>query len=1031
MVTEGFKRRLTAILSADVEGYTRLMREDEEATVRTITTYRTAISHLIQQHRGRVVDSPGDNILAEFTSVVDAVKCAVEIQRELAERNAELPQNRRMQFRIGLNLGDVLEEGERIYGDGVNIAARMETLADAGEICISGTVYDAVESKIGLEYEFLGEQEVKNLDRPVRAYRVISFPGAAAHRVVKAKRAVGRTWRNGIIATAIAVIAGAGLAVWQFYFRAPPVEVASVERMAFPLPDKPSIAVLPFTNMSGDPGQEYFSDGLSDQIITALSKVPNMFVIARHSTFTYKGKPVKVQKVAEDLGVRYVLEGSVQKTADRIRITAQLIDATNGRHLWAERYHRKLKDIFVVQDEITMEILKALQVELIGGEKARIIGRGTANLEAYEKCLQALNEFQRINKEGILLARQRAEEAIALDPQYPAAYRLAAWTHYNDARFGWSQSRSESFKRAVELAQKALELDDSEAGAHSLLGMIYLYKRQHERAIAEAERGVSISPNGAHYNAFLANILNFTGRPQEAIELSKKAMRLSPIYPAWFLYYLGMGYRLAGRYEEAIEALKRYRERDPEAIYSYTELAIVYSQLGRIEEARALVEELLEKNPKTCLENYAKTRFFKDHAELERELDALRKAGLPDKPPLPLPDKPSIAVLPFTNMSEDPKQEYFSDGITEEIITALSKVPQLFVIARHSTFTYKGKPVKVQQVGRELGVRYVLEGSVRRADDRVRITAQLVDASTGNHLWAERYDREVKDIFAVQDEITKKIITAMQVKLTVGEQARAAAKGTNNLEAYLKFLQAHEYILRLNIESNALGRQLAEEAIALDPEYASAYFALGRAHMMDVWLGSSKSPKQSMAKAIELLQKALVLDEAYAEAHGLLGYLYSMRREYDKAVALAEKAVALDPNSAECHYRLGKILVFDGRWEESIPEFKKAIRLNPIPPNMYLYSLGLSYGWTGQYEEAITWCKKAILQEPNSFWAHIMMTVIYSLSGREEEARAAAAEILRINPKFSLEKFAKVCTYKEKGDCDRFFGALGKAGLPD
>jgi TolB-like protein/class 3 adenylate cyclase/Flp pilus assembly protein TadD len=628
MSTEGFKRRLTAILSADVEGYSRLMREDEEATVRTITTYRTAVTHLIQQYRGRVVDSPGDNILAEFSSVVDAVNCAVEIQRELAERNVELPENRRMQFRIGINLGDVLEEGERIYGDGVNIAARMEGLAEGGGICISGTAYDAVETKLGLEYEYLGEQQVKNIPKPVRVYRVLSFPGAAAHRVVKAKRAVGRTWRNGIIAIAIALIAGAGLAIWQFYVRPPAVEVASVGRMAFPLPDKPSIAVLPFTNMSGDPEQEYFSDGLSDQIITALSKAPNLFVIARHSTFTYKGKPVKVQRVAEDLGVRYVLEGSIQKTADRIRITAQLVDATSGRHLWAERYDRKPKDVFVVQDEITMEILKALQVELTVGEKARIIGKGTTNLEAYEKCLQALNEFQRINKEGILLARQRAEEAIALDPHYPAAYRLVAWTHYNDARFGWSRSRSESFKRAVELAHKALELDDSEAGAHSLLGMIYLYKRQYERAIVEGERGVSISPNGAHYNAFLANILNFSGRPQEGIELTKKAMRLSPIYPAWFLYYLGMGYRQAGRYEEAIEALKRYRELDPEGVYSYTELAILYSQLGRIEEARALVGELLEKNPKSCLEDYAKTRFFKDHAELERELDALHKAGL-------------------------------------------------------------------------------------------------------------------------------------------------------------------------------------------------------------------------------------------------------------------------------------------------------------------------------------------------------------------------------------------------------------------
>jgi class 3 adenylate cyclase len=281
MTTGDLTRRLSAILSADVEGYSLLMREDEEATVHTLTAYRTAMTHLINQYRGRVVDSPGDNILAEFTSVVDAVNCAVEIQRELAERNAELPENRRMRFRIGINLGDVLEEGERIYGDGVNIAARMESLAEAGEICISGTVYDAAENKIGLEYEYLGEQEVKNIDKPVRAYRVLSFPGAAAHRVVKAKRAVGKTWRNVAVAIVAVLVVAAAVAVWKFYFRPPSIEPASVERMAFPLPDKPSIAILPFVNISEDPKQEYLADGISENIISALSKVPKLFVILR------------------------------------------------------------------------------------------------------------------------------------------------------------------------------------------------------------------------------------------------------------------------------------------------------------------------------------------------------------------------------------------------------------------------------------------------------------------------------------------------------------------------------------------------------------------------------------------------------------------------------------------------------------------------------------------------------------------------------------------------------------------------------
>ena len=356
-------------------------------------------------------------------------------------------------------------------------------------------------------------------------------------------------------------------------------------------------------------------------------------------------------------------------------------------------------------------------------------------------------------------------------------------------------------------------------------------------------------------------------------------------------------------------------------------------------------------------------------------------------------------------------------------------MPKLFVIARNSVFTYKGKPVKVNQVAEELGVRYVLEGSIRKAGDQIRITAQLIDALSGHHLWAERYDRNLKEIFAVQDELTKNIITALQVKLTEGEQVRSSAKGTNNLEAYLKYLQSMVTVRQFNIESNALAKQLAQEAIALDPEYAMAYRALSTAHQMDVWLGTSKSPKQSKAKAMELLQKAIELDPTYAEAHGHLGFVFSMMGEHDKAVAKAEQAVALNPNSAYAHMVLGHTLRFAGRHEEAIPEYKKAIRLNPMPPTNYLFGLGMAYSWTGQYEEAIKWCEKAVRQDPDSFLTRLMMTQVYSLSGREEEARAEAAEVLRINPKFSVDKWEKASTVKKKTEKERSMAALRKAGL--
>jgi adenylate cyclase len=1029
MAAEDFKRKLTAIFSADVAGYSRLMGDDEAATVRTLASYREVMASLIRQHRGRIVDSPGDNILAEFVSVVDAVQCAVAVQNELQARNAELPENRKMEFRIGINLGDVIDEEDRIYGDGVNIAARLEALADPGGICISKTAFDQIETKLPLGYEFLGEQDVKNIAKPVGAYRVL-MDAEAAGKVIGELKPKPKQLRWAAVGALAVLIIGAGVwAIWNFYLR-PPFDRASVEKMSYPMPEKPSLAVLPFDNLSGDPKQEYFSDGLSDQVITALSKVPQLFVIAGNSTFTYKGKPVKVQEVAEDLGVRYVLKGSFQRTSERIRVTAQLIDAIKGHHLWAESYDRELTDFFKVQDEITMEIVKALQVELTVGEKARIMGKGTDNREAYQKCMQAMKELERISKDGNILARKLAEEAIALDPEYATPQRIASWTHFNDARFGWSQSRPKSFKRAVELAQKAVDLDDSDAGAYSLLGMLNLFRRQYERAIAEGERAISISPNGANYNAILAMIYTFGGRPEEAIGLTKKAMRLSPIYPAWYLYYLGLSYRLTGQYDQSIEALKSSMKRNPEDIRPYTELVIVYSQLEQSEETQALVAEILKKRPNFSLNKYSKSRFYKDPKELKRELDALRKAGLPETPPLPLPDKPSIAVLPFVNMSGDPEQEYLSDGITEEIITALSMTPKMFVIAGTSSFKYKGKEVDVRTVGRELGVRYVLEGSVRKSEDQLRTTAKLVDAITGNPVWAERYDRDLKDIFAIYDEITMKVITALEVELTEGETARLTAKGTHNLMAYLNCLRGREQYRRSTKKSNISARRLLEEAIALDPEYPSAYHWLGLTHVMDVYNQTTKSPEQSKSRAVQLAQKAIALDDSQADAHALLGFVYTnWFRQYEKGIAEAELAIALNPNGATEHGYLSITLRLLGRYEEAVQMAQKAIRLNPLSPGALYRTLGWAYIGTGSYEEAIATFKTALMLTPGAIHTHIPLTIAYSLSGREEEARAEAANVLRLNREFSLEKWAETVQHKNKADHERFLAALRKSGL--
>jgi len=505
MSEEQARRKLAAIFSADAKDYSRLMGDDEEATVRTITAYRELMVSQIQNQNGRVVDAKGDNLLAEFSSVVDAVRCAVEIQRELGTRNAELPRHQRMEFRIGVNLGDVIEEGKTIYGDGVNIAARLEALAKGGEVCISGTAFDHVEDKLGLEFEYLGEQSVKNIKKPVRVYRLRTEGNVSDARV----------------------------------------------RQELPLPDKPSIAVLPFVNMSGDPEQEYFSDGISEDIITALSNSPEMFVIARNSTFIYKGKPVDVQQVGRELGVRYVLEGSVRKVGQRVRITAQLIDAAKGHHLWAERYDRDLEDIFAIQDEITLRILTALQVKLTDGEQARLYVKGTGNIEAYLKLGQARSYIYRFDRGSNLLARQICEEVISLAPDWELPYCVLGFTHWMDVWFRWSDSPEESIPKAFQFAQKAISLDESPI-THGLLGFLYTLTREHDKAIEAGEKSIALGPNSADAHAWYGFTLLFAGEHTKALSLVEKATRLNPFPPSWYIGSLGFAYRLLGRYEEAI-----------------------------------------------------------------------------------------------------------------------------------------------------------------------------------------------------------------------------------------------------------------------------------------------------------------------------------------------------------------------------------------------------------------------------------------------------------------------------------------------
>ena len=624
--------RVTAVLSADVKGYSRLKGKDEAGTVQTLTTYKEAIASLIERHHGRVVDAPGDNVLAEFASVVDAVQSAVEIQTELKERNDKLPIHRQMEFRIGINLGDVVEEQEKIFGDGVTIAARMQGLAEGGGICISGVVYDQVKDKLSLRYEYLGKQTVKNIAEPMRAYRVPLDPLASASRLRAWKRRGLDYWKR--VHPAFKILVGlfaVANALWPIYshFASRPVEVASKERMALPLPDKPSIAVLPFTNMSGDKEQDYFADGLAEEIINALSKLSNVFVIARNSSFTYKGRQVKVQQVAEEMGVQYVLEGSVRKMGDKVRITAQLVDALTGNHLMSERYERNLKDIFAIQDDVTMKVLTSLRVSLTEGESARTFSRGTKNLEAHLKLLQAYEQNPVFNRESQTQCRQFAEEAVTLDPGYAQAYSLLAIALNAEVILGVYDNPRKVLERAYRFAEKAVALDDSSAAAHIALGFVSLaYKKDWDRAITEGQRAITLEPGSAHGYGTLAMFLTYAGRYEDSMFYYKKALRLSPRpHPLWPLF-LAYSCTAMGQYEEAIRILKRIVEKQPDQIVAHTMLAVAYVLSSREDDARKEVAEVLRIDPAFSVERFFGTLPYKDQVEVGRRKEALRKAGL-------------------------------------------------------------------------------------------------------------------------------------------------------------------------------------------------------------------------------------------------------------------------------------------------------------------------------------------------------------------------------------------------------------------
>jgi adenylate cyclase len=586
MAGERVNRKLAAILAADVVGYSRLMGADEAGTLAALKRHREAVfGPAVAAHNGRIVKLIGDGVIAEFSSVVDAVSCALSVQRPNATTADPSASQPNIVLRIGINLGDVIIEGDDIYGDGVNIAARLEPLAEPGGICVSSIVHESVGNRIDVHFQDGGEISVKNIDRPIKVWKW--HPGAT---------------------TATAAQSAAK----------PKPNVAAA-----------SIAVLPFTNMSGDPEQEYFSDGISEDIITDLSKIAGLMVIARNSSFSYKGRSVDVRSVGRDLGVRSVVEGSIRRAGNRVRITAQLTDAATGAHLWADRYDRDLTDIFEVQDEVVAKIVGVLAVTLTKGEQQRLRQHGTSNVEAYECWLRARALLTRGSRESVIQARAMYRRAIEFDVNFAAPHAGLAFAAIADYVSAWAPDPAQALLEAEGWARRALELSDHEPVSHMALGNVLLWRRDHVGALAEFARMIALDPNFAQGYTATGLALMYAGEPARALEPFATAMRLDPHYPDIVLHFLAQANFSLGKYEIAAQLLRDRIVRNPNTDASRMLLASCYGHLGRTEDAQAVWAALLKVNPDFSVKQRARVLPYKNPEDFQRILEGLAKAGLP------------------------------------------------------------------------------------------------------------------------------------------------------------------------------------------------------------------------------------------------------------------------------------------------------------------------------------------------------------------------------------------------------------------
>ena len=1031
------ERRLAAIIIADVVGYSKLIQADEQGTRARFKQLQDELfTPSVTSHGGRVIKTMGDAFLLEFPSAVEAVTCAHEIQQELQSLEADSPPESRIQFRIGINVGDIIVEGEDIHGDGVNVAARLEELSDPGGILISATVHDQVRDKLDFAMEDRGEVEVKNIARPVRVFRVLA--GGEAATVAKPARP---KWLMPAIAAAVLLVAVIGGGAW-WWSQQPDFDPADPKKFAYKLPDKPSIAVLAFDYLGADKKEHgYLAKGLSENIVTALSQIPEMFVIARGSSFAFKGKAIDVRKVSEQLGVRYVLKGRVQWSGKNLRVTAQLVDAVDGKYLWAETFDRTIDDIFRTQDDITKSIAVALQLNIGNDPGAPWVAKGTKNLKAWSLVLRSRPHFFKFipeenNKAGDILA-----QAIALDKSYAYAWLMLAHVRAQKYRWAKGPDRKQYLTEAFEAIDMSLKLDPTSSGAVMAKAWFLNLKGDFAAAVRQGEAALTLSPNISINHATFSSILRFAGHYERSAAMMQRAMRLHPRHPTWYFLNLGITRMISGRYKEVVELWRKNRSKlRSNARVPEENLIIAYHGLGNFEKAKQTAKVLLREVPNYSVEHFRNDFPIKDKKRLAEMASWLKAAGIPEYPPgkkgpKAKATKPSIAVLPFANLSGDKEQEYFADGMTDDLITDLSKVSGLNVIARNSVFTYKGKNVKVQDIAKDLNVTHVIEGSVRRAGGQVRINAQLIDAKTGNHLWAETFDRAYKDIFKLQDEISGRIIAAMKVNLSPEDKLALAKLSTKDVIAYEHFLKAEA--LRINFNFKKFDDVIEDYQAALkrDPNFVSAWFGLAQT-LFEVWNSgmaeAMPDPTQAVGQARKALAKVEALEPGHQKAALLNIQILTLSGELEKALSVAEANTIKNPDNPNSHFSVSWVLMNLGRLDAALQAAERALSLSSQMDIKGLEDLAFGFAYLGDGTRAKDLVLRARKIGGGKYKSAWPMLMAHLLLGDPDAAKQEFA-VITSRWKAANLNFIRVLyqQFRDPEIGERWFMPLVKAGMPD